>query len=315
MSDVVQGMPADGITAGTLLRRAREAAGLHVGSLAATLKVPVRKLEALEEDRYDLLADAVFTRALASSVCRTLKIDPQPVLERLPHTGAPRLVQDKEGLNAPFRAAGDGPPANWIQQLAKPVPLTVGALLLGALVIVLLPGVQRDDAASTATTAAVMPPAATPTAGSAEPAPAPATEPTAAVTAAPATSMVTTTVAPNLVAAAPAAAPVHPTPAASPVAAVAPAASAPAASDVVQPASNGVIVFKAKGQSWVQVTDASGTMVLRRLMEPGETVGASGSLPLSVVVGSVKDTEVLVRGKPYNMRAVAGDNVARFEVK
>ena len=76
-----------------------------------------------------------------------------------------------------------------------------------------------------------------------------------------------------------------------------------------------MVVFKAKGQSWVQVTDASGTAVLQRLMEPGETVGASGSLPLSVVVGSVRDTEVLVRGKPYNTAAMAKDNVARFEVK
>ena len=65
----------DGVSAGTLLREAREAAGLHVSTLAANLKVPVRKLEALEEDRYDLLPDAVFVRALASSVCRTLKVE------------------------------------------------------------------------------------------------------------------------------------------------------------------------------------------------------------------------------------------------
>jgi cytoskeleton protein RodZ len=76
-----------------------------------------------------------------------------------------------------------------------------------------------------------------------------------------------------------------------------------------------VVVFKAKGPSWVQVTDAGGTAVLRRLMEPGETVGASGALPLSVVVGNVKDTEVAVRGKPYNVGTMARDNVARFEVK
>lgn len=288
MNEGVQGMPADGVTAGTLLRRAREAAGLHVEALAVSLKVPARKLEALEEDRYDLLADAVFTRALASSVCRTLKIDPQPVLERLPQTSAPRLAQDSKGLNAPFRAPGDGPPPNWIQQLAKPVPLTVGMLLLGALVIALLPGVQQGDAASTAKTEAVMPPATV----LAEPAAAPAAEPTPA--AAPATAMVTTPVAtPATVAALP----------------------VPAASTAAQPASTGVVVFKAKGQSWVQVTDASGTTVLRRLMAPGETVGASGSLPLSVVVGSVRDTEVLVRGKPYNMGTVTADNVARFEVK
>src|SRR5438105_14896618 len=90
------------ISAGTLLRRAREASGLHVAALAVALKVPVRKLEALEGDRFEDMGDAVFIRGLASSVCRTLKVDPQPVMERLPQTAPPRLVKDSDGLNAPF---------------------------------------------------------------------------------------------------------------------------------------------------------------------------------------------------------------------
>ena len=48
------------VTAGRLLREAREAAGLHIASLAVSLKVPVRKLELLEADRFDELPDAVF---------------------------------------------------------------------------------------------------------------------------------------------------------------------------------------------------------------------------------------------------------------
>jgi len=55
--------------------------------------------------------------------------------------------------------------------------------------------------------------------------------------------------------------------------------------------------------------------VLRKLMEPGETAGATGALPLSVTVGNVKETEVQVRGKPFDLAAVSRDNVARFEVK
>jgi cytoskeleton protein RodZ len=74
--------------AGAMLRAAREAAGLHVAALAVSLKIPVRRLEALEAERWDELPGAVFTRALAASVCRNLKIDPEPVLARLP--AAPR---------------------------------------------------------------------------------------------------------------------------------------------------------------------------------------------------------------------------------
>ena len=40
-----------GTSAGGLLRQAREAAGVHIGALSVALKVPVRKLEALESDR------------------------------------------------------------------------------------------------------------------------------------------------------------------------------------------------------------------------------------------------------------------------
>ena len=139
-----EGMAAPATTtAGTLLREAREAAGLHVASLAATLKVPVQKLEALEQDRYDLLPDAVFVRALASSVCRTLRMDPHPVLALLPRNTPARLVQDTEHINAPFRTSHDGPAPRWFDQVSRPVLATVVLLLLGALVLVFLPYVQK----------------------------------------------------------------------------------------------------------------------------------------------------------------------------
>jgi cytoskeleton protein RodZ len=63
------------------------------------------------------------------------------------------------------------------------------------------------------------------------------------------------------------------------------------------------------------VTDATGAAVFRKLMEPGESAGAAGTLPLSGTIGSVEATEVQVRGKPFNLGPVSRDNVARFEVK
>lgn len=308
-----EGMPAGGVTAGSLLREAREAAGLHVDTLAANLKVPVRKLEALEEDRYDLLPDAVFVRALASSVCRSLKIDPQPVLERLPQSSQPRLPQEGDGIGAPFRAPSDGPGPGVLDHVSKPVVLTVVALLLAALVVVFLP-VDRDAApgGQAGTAEPVMPPpgaspqpaqlAAVPAGSTAPPAPG---EPNPA--AAPA--------APG----APAAA--VPPPAGAPpasngpaVLAVTPAITLPAAA-ASAPAASGVVVFRTRGPSWIEVTDATGTTQLRRLLGPGESAGASGRLPLSVTIGDASQTDVQVRGKPYDLGPVARDNVARFEVK
>ncbi len=71
-------------TAGDMLREAREAHGLHIEMVAAALKVSPLKLVALEADDIESLPDPVFARALAASVCRALRIDPAPVLAKLP---------------------------------------------------------------------------------------------------------------------------------------------------------------------------------------------------------------------------------------
>lgn len=298
------------VTAGQLLRQAREAAGLHVAALAVALKVPVRKLEALEEDRLDLLPDAVFVRALASSVCRTLKIDPQPVLDRLPQTAAPRLIQDHDGINAPFRAPSDGAGPSWFDQLSKPVYLAVFALLLAALVVILLPATQGDETAAAKSDMIAAPVPVVIPAAPVEP-PVPAAAPAAPAEPAPAAA-----VASPAVPAAPAvqakAAPVEKSPAA---ATVPPAPAAAAAPATAVPAVGGLVVFRTKGPSWVEVTDAKGVVALRRLLTAGETAGASGALPLAVTVGSANSTEVQVRGQAYDLTPVSRDNVARFEVR
>ena len=77
-----------------MLREAREAHGLHIEMVAAALKVPPQKLMALEADDIDSLPDPVFARALASSVCRALRIDAAPVLAKLP--GAQRAPRARD---------------------------------------------------------------------------------------------------------------------------------------------------------------------------------------------------------------------------
>jgi cytoskeleton protein RodZ len=316
----------DTLTAGDLLRRAREAAGLHVAALAVSLKVPVRKLEALEENRWDLLPDAVFVRGLASSVCRSLKIDPQPVLDRLPQTAAPRLVRDGDGINTPFRAPSDGAAPSLLDQLNKPVYLAVFALLLGALVLILVPVTQHADSAPAEAAIAPKPPAdpvvaaqvavRVPVANDVkptvvEPVLLPAPQVSAAVAeAAPSAATPLPVVvtpqppAPSTTSASIAAAPV-----------VTPAATAQAASSAASAAAAGIIVFHTTGSSWIEVTDAKGVVAVRKLLTPGESAGASGALPLQVTIGRVDATEVQVRGKPFDLKSVSRDNVARFEVK
>ena len=121
-------------SAPVLLRQAREAAGLHIAALAAALKVPVKKLEALEGGRSDELLDATFARALAASVCRQLKIDPTEVLALLPLAGGSRLGED-QALNTPFRPTRELAAASRAPQgVPKAAWIAMGILLAAAVV-------------------------------------------------------------------------------------------------------------------------------------------------------------------------------------
>jgi transcriptional regulator with XRE-family HTH domain len=131
--------PVPVLSAGALIRQAREEAGLHIASLAMALKVPVKRLEALEADRFDLLPSAVFSRALASSVCRALKLNPTQVLAQLPGLSAPRLGYPEESRLSPYSSGSSGQSSTFLGSLSRPA-LAGGALFLaGAALLIFLP--------------------------------------------------------------------------------------------------------------------------------------------------------------------------------
>lgn len=280
------------ITAGTYLRQSREAAGMHLATMAAALKVSVSKLEALEADQYDLLPSPVFTRALACSVCRMLKLDSVPVLERLPAIGPTRYVP-KDGLNESFRPRNAGPAPSVWTQISRPAVLAGMVFLLGALVLIFLPTMQYDGPAENATPSAVV--------NSNLP-----QEP--ASDAAPGSEVTTGDALPAT--AAPAGIPAALVPAS---AASAASIAAPVAPVAPNPAA--IASFKTSAESWVNVTDAKGVVVFNRTMGVGESAEVSGALPLSVVVGRADVTQVQIRGQAFDLGTVSKSNVARFEVK
>jgi cytoskeleton protein RodZ len=264
-------------TAGALLKIAREAQGLHIDALAATLKVPVLKLEALEADRHEVLSDLVFTRALAASVCRVLKIDPAPIMAALPHSERPRFKTDAAGLNTTFKTVGVDFGLQHKNRLTSPLALTVALLLLGVLVLFLLPesklAVVATGQAPTVSDMLRTEPLADPVAS-------PAPVPQAAL------SLASQTVT---------------TPVEQPVAAT---DEAPA-----------ILMLQSRGASWVEITDAQGGLQLRKILESGEQVRLKGPLPLSVVLGRADAVDVSVRGQRLDVTAMTKANVARFEVK
>lgn len=281
--------PASGGSAGAALRRAREAAGIHIGALAVSLKVPVRKLEALESDDLEQLPDAVFARALAATVCRTLKIDPEPILRLLPQMQMPPLQVGSQ-LGSPridmHRGAGALP---GMPRLPRPVLYITAALLIAAILIWLLP-----------TFNAVVPDMVPVADGAVAPT-------TSNLSAGTQTSLPVTVVAA-----------VAPDPVASAAATLTvdvPVAG-PAAAATDNTADNSAIaVFTARSVSWLQVVDAKGVVHLNKTMPGGETARVSGTPPLTVVIGRADAVDVTVRGKPFDLKPLVRDNVARFQIK
>jgi cytoskeleton protein RodZ len=101
-----------------------------------------------------------------------------------------------------------------------------------------------------------------------------------------------------------------------PASAASPSASAAAAAATApEPAVAGILQLRASAESWIEVTDARGSTLLSRLLQPGETVGIDGATPMRLTVGNAAATEVTFRGQPVALTGTTRDNVARMELK
>jgi len=290
MSDAMPESPAAAprpTTAGGLLRQARQAQGLHIAALAAAIKVVPRKLELLESDQFDQLPDPTFTRALAQTVCRTLKIDPVPILALLPPPRGHRLEQVSEGLNTPFHERpGRLVPKEWAS-VATPALVLAALLVIAAIAIYLMPvgSLQIPKLGTHA-----------------------ASEPVAA-----ASAVTETIVMPQAAASGTSAADGAPAAPTVPIDTGGVATDAPEAAS--GPMAAGVLQLRPSEASWVEVLDARGKPLIARLVQPGESVGLDGVMPFKVKIGNASATQVMFRGQPLELGPFTRDNMAKLELK
>ncbi|XVJ70631.1 MAG: helix-turn-helix domain-containing protein [Rhizobacter sp.] len=278
-------------TAGSLLRQARQARGLHIAALATSIKVPPRTLELLEADRYDELLDLTFARALAQTVCRSLKIDPVPVLDLIPKVTHMGLGHVDAGINEPFSSRSgharrpSRPESRPWSQVLKPQWLLPGIVLIGAVVVYFFPGHWPAGEAGTSPVAVE---------GSLLPSPAIASAPLAEVQGQPA--------------------PVELLPAAE-GASGAVAAIAPVAPRVSPLPGVSLLELRPNQNAWVEVQDASNKSLISRLVLAGEVVNLDGTLPLRLKLGNAASISVRFRGELVDLTPSTRDNVARIELK
>jgi cytoskeleton protein RodZ len=299
-------------SAGGLLRQAREQRGLGIEALAAMLKVPQAKLEALEADRLEDLLDITFARALAKAMCRVLKLDAEPVLALLPRGSEP-VLNVSRGLNQAYRDRGGPDEGLSLATFLRPVVWGPILLLLGAALVYNLPAswlAGRSSfqapsnlplgSSSTGMGAVTVQPLILSLPSEESPA-ATVAEPTASAAAAssPPTAM--------------------PAPTLAPVPLAGPAVlgqSLPGAASAVGVAGGAVpLNVKAKAESWVEIVDARGQSLMSKHLRAGDSIDMTGQPPFKVIVGNVTDTELTVRGSLIDLLAQAKGNVARFELK
>lgn len=327
-------LDVSGRSPGEILRAAREAQGLSLDHLAATLKVTPAKLAALEDGRLDQLPDAAFARALAQTMCRVLKIDAAAVLAGLPAARVAPLASDKPPLNQPFKETRLAPKmfegdaeGGW-SRLLRPQWLAPILLLVAAAVIYWLPDslewprwhgatVPADPVASQASVPEQ-------TADGALPVPA-------------ASDVLVLDPAASAASDAQALAPVLPASETgwSPQAVSTggalqggmPAVSSPLASSALTPAvptgpssaeqaaAAGPVALTVTEDSWIEVIDGGGNIRLSRIVRAGESMAMGGVAPWKLRIGHVGGVKVTLRGQPVDLTPFTRNNVARLELK
>lgn len=304
--------------AGARLQAAREAQGLSLDHLAASLKVTEAKLAALERGDLDQLPDANFARALAKTVCRQLQIDPAPVLAELPASRMIPLGPDREPLNQPFKErrstgplfdrAGKGADFGALLSARWLAPLV---LLLAALVVYLLPEQIERPAWWPAATVA---PGAT-SASAAAPADASVSEPlfapadAGAEPAATGSDPVPAPLTPESIA--------PPQVAASSVEVPAPSAPAPeptTAATALPPEGAALVGLRAVEDAWIEVRDARGKKVFSGLLKAGQTASVDGAAPMRLRIGNATHVQLTHKGQPVELGAHTRNNIARLEL-
>ncbi|WP_341675462.1 RodZ domain-containing protein [Niveibacterium sp. SC-1] len=294
----------EGVAAsGEALRQAREARGLTRSDIAQMLKLSVRQIEAIEEERFDKLPGQAWVRGFVRNYARYLDLDPAPLLARLQPRGP---VDQRLDLESNAEGTVPAEPNGYKSPSALPALLALVVLVIVGLVFWYSGfATRKHEAPLTANSV--------PSAQASEPVFPPVSEETAVVTAQVEPSAEASQPAVTPVAAASA---VHvPAAASKPLAAQsAPSATKPAAAQSAAAVVEGQksLEFSFEEDAWVEVRDASGKIVFSRLNKAGEIQQVQGQAPFALVVGNARGVKLRYMGKDVGLAEKTKVNVARL---
>jgi cytoskeleton protein RodZ len=271
---------------GAMLRSAREAAGLSLEQVAQQLKLAPRQVKALEDESFADLPGRTFSRGFVRNYARLLNLDAQDLLAHLPDVAhAPAL--ESPALHATGSMMAELPSAatsrtgagRWL------IPVALAACIIAAAAYEFYRGGLGSSRETPRASRDVMP-----------------------QTAAPAADEQSVTTLPN-----PLAADKTDTPAAAGAMAVpdAPAGSVSAASAAV----DAPLVLSFEGPSWTEIRDASGQLIVSRMIAAHSVEPVRGVTPFDVMLGNAAAVTLTYRGKPVDLAPYTQQNVARLTLK
>lgn len=287
---------------GAQLRKARERRGLTQAELGSRLNLTAGTIDALEREDLLALPGPVYVRGYLRRLAAELELDEAELQQAYSHIAG-------EITPAPRRPAPRTEPMRAPRQVRRfPLLLLVivgvAFVVAGLLAQRYLPGrwlatdgtvaPQEPTSGAPAPTPVApvetlpLPPPSLPSDAGQAPAPrAAAATPAAGEPRAPEPSAQTANSAPTPSAPAPSA----------------PATSEPAtASDSTPRSSIAVLELRAgKAESWVQVKDATGKLLLEEVLKPGSTRRVQGTRPLRVMVGNAAATSLALDGQAVDL--------------
>lgn len=298
-------------TAGAVLRAAREKSGLSLGDVASRLRMGVKQVRALEQDDYAALPTGTFLRGFVRNFAKEVGLAPDEALRLLAETHRDAAAINASAVIMPSQQNIRVPTPG--KEFASPRARALIAVAIGSIVLAIAwywweyvrphradggrPKVVAEEKGVTESIA--LP---SPTVNSPPPAGllVPENPPTERTT--PQVELKTSgTVS-------------VPVPAVATVASTE-VAEAPIVPRPALPAGSGLLGFTFSGDSWVEVADRNGKIVLDRKFKDGEAEEIVGRPPFTVVIGNAKVTKMAYNGREVDLVPHTRVAVARVTVK
>ena len=289
---------AEGV--GAMLRERRIALGLSQADVANVVKLPVRRIEAMERERWDELPDGPYLRGFLKNIARALNLDAATLIDRvdesLMRARNPDSILVAPGSTHAMLPRRSGPAEGRYSGRS----LVAGAMIF-ALIAALIAWSGTDSFDRSMTVARQwLDGQRAPVAGST-----PAETKGVPKATAPQTTSESVPLPPLVAATQPAPSTAS---VASPLAAPSDTPNGPAA------AAGGsvAIQFHFSEDAWVEVRGGDGKLLMSQLNVAGSDQSVEGQAPFSVVVGNARAVSLTYRGRPVDLTPYIHDQVARL---